>query len=288
MATTISPQPTALQSYEAEKRIDWVQVLRFVVLTIIALYMLMPFLWSLLTSFKPLAEVDLQVWPMHWVPGNYAEVFRTIEFGRYYLNSIMIAVWVTLLQVSTSAMAAYAFSRLKWSARDKIFMLYLATMMIPGVVLTIPNFFVMMKLHLYNTYAGLIIPGAFSAFGTFLLRQFMLSLPTSLDEAAEIDGASEWQVFTEVILPLARPGLIVLTIFTFFGNYGSFTWPLIMIRDAALRTLPIGMMYFDSQYGTATNLLMAGSMMSIIPLIIIFILAQKQMVRGIQIGAVKG
>jgi ABC-type glycerol-3-phosphate transport system permease component len=175
---------------------------------------------------------------------------------------------------------------LRWRGRDQLFLLYLGTMMIPGVVLMIPNFWLMLKLNLYNSYAGLIIPAAFSAFGTFLLRQ--LTLPVSLDEAAKIDGAGDWTVFTEIILPLSRPGLIVLAIFTFFGSYGSFFWPLVLIKDDALRTLPLGMMYFDSNYGTQTNLLMAASLMSILPLIVLFVCLQKYLVHGIQLGAVKG
>ncbi len=269
-------------------KIPWGQWARFAVLTAIALVMILPFLWQILTSFKPLSEVELGIWPQTWLPGNYAEVFRQVHFGRYYLNSVFVACWVTLLQVSTSALAAYAFSRLNWPGRDRVFLLYLATMMIPGVVLMIPNFWIILNLGLYNTYAGLIVPAAFSAFGTFLLRQFMMGLPTSLDEAAEIDGASEWRVFTEVILPLARPGLIVLAIFTFFGNYSSFFWPLVLIKDDALRTLPIGMLMFDSTYGRQTNLLMAASLMSIAPLIVLYVVLQKHLVKGIQMGAVKG
>jgi multiple sugar transport system permease protein len=150
----------------------------------------------------------------------------------------------------------------------------------------------MFKLQLLDSYSGLILPAAFGAFGTFLLRQFMLTIPTSLDEAAEIDGASKWQVFIDVILPLARPGLIVLAIFTFLGNYASFFWPLIMIKSAYLRTLPIGMIYFESpngaNYGLQTELIMAAAVMNIVPLIILFVILQKYLVAGIQLGAVKG
>lgn len=287
MATsTVPAEKIARRPDSTKKRVA--TSLRFAILIVLALFMLLPFVWQILTSLKPLIDVDGQLWPKQWLLGNYIDVFKQIHFGRYYLNSVVIAVWVTLLQVATSAMAAFAFSRLRWPGRDKVFLLYLVTMMIPGVVLMIPNFWIMLKLDLYNSYAGLIIPSAFSAFGTFLLRQFMLTLPSSLDEAAEIDGANEWAVFTDIVLPLARPGLIVLAIFTFFGNYASFFWPLVLIKDDALRTLPIGMMYFDSNYGTQTNLLMAGSVMSILPLIILFIVLQKYLVRGIQMGAVKG
>ncbi|MCL1910501.1 MAG: carbohydrate ABC transporter permease, partial [Kiritimatiellaeota bacterium] len=169
-----------------------------------------------------------------------------VNFGRFYWNSIFIASWVTFLQVLTSAFAAYAFSRLKWRGRDKVFMLYLATMMLPGLVMMIPNFQIMIKFGLVDSYAGLIIPAAFSAFGTFLMRQFMLTIPSSLDEAAEIDGANKWQIFWNVIMPMARPGLITLTIFTFMGNYNSFFWPLVMLRTTSKYTLPIGMLFFDS------------------------------------------
>lgn len=211
-----------------------------------------------------------------------------VTFGRFYWNSIFVASWVTFLQVLTSSFAAFAFARLKWRGRDKVFMLYLATMMLPGLVMMIPNYQIMIKLGLVDTYAGLILPAAFSAFGTFLMRQFMLTIPTSLDEAAEIDGASKWQVFWNVIMPLARPGLITLTIFTFMGNYNSFFWPLVMLRTTEKYTLPIGMLFFDSSRGQSTHLLMAAITMSVLPMVVVYVLMQKQMVKGIQLGAVKG
>ncbi len=259
------------------------------VLAAIALTMLMPFLWMLLASFKPLEEVEqLNPLPTVWHPENYRKVFEQIPFARYYFNSVFIAAWVTFLQCLTSAMAAYAFARLRWRGRDVVFRLYLATLMIPGVVTMIPNYALMVKLHLLDSYLGLIVPAAFSAFGTFLLRQFMLTIPPSLDEAAAMDGASAWQIFWDLILPLARPGLITLAIFTFMGNYGSFFWPLILIKSEHLRTLPIGMLYFDTNYGRQTNLIMAASVMNIIPLILLFVVSQRFLVRGIQLGAVKG
>jgi multiple sugar transport system permease protein len=177
---------------------------------------------------------------------------------------------------------------MRWLGRDKVFQLYLATMMIPGAVTMIPNYTMMVKMGLLDSFAGLIIPSAFGAFGVFMLRQFMITIPTALDEAAEIDGASPARIFWDVILPLARPGLITLAIFTFMGNYGSFTWPLIMIKSEHLRTLPIGMLFFDTVYGRQTNLIMAASVMNIIPLIILFVTTQKYLVKGIQLGAVKG
>jgi len=267
----------------------WRKSAGYLLLTAIALTMLLPFLWMVLASFKPLEEVDqLNPIPTVWHPENYRKVFEQIPFARYYFNSLFVAAWVTFLTCLTSAMAAFAFARLRWRFRDGVFRLYLATLMIPGVVTMIPNYALMVKLHLLDSYQGLIVPAAFSAFGTFLLRQFMLTIPPALDEAAEIDGATRWQLFWDVIMPLARPGLITLAIFTFMGNYGSFFWPLILIKSEHLRTLPIGMLFFDSNYGRQTNLIMAASVMNIIPLVILFLVSQKFLVRGIQLGAVKG
>jgi len=252
---------------------------------------LLPFTWMVLASFKPLNEVQqLNPIPSRWQQENYTEVLNSkdISFKKYYFNSIFVAGWVTLLCCLTSSMAGYAFARIRWPGRDHVFKLYLGTMMIPGVVMMIPNYTLMVKLHLLDSYVGLIVPAAFTAFGTFLLRQFMLTIPSSLDEAATMDGASHWRIYWDVILPLARPGLIVLAIFTFMGNYGSFFWPLILIKSEHLRTLPIGMLYFDTMYGKQTNLIMAASVMNIVPLIIVFIILQKYLVAGIQLGAVKG
>jgi multiple sugar transport system permease protein len=263
----------------------------YTMLTCFAVTTLLPFSWMVLASFKPLSEIELlNPFPSDWQPENYTDVLNSedISFKKYYFNSVFVAAWVTLLQCFTSSLAAFSFSRLKWRGRDTVFKLYLGTMMIPGVVTMIPNYTLMVKLHLLDSYAGLIVPAAFSAFGTFLLRQFMLTIPPSLDEAATIDGASHWQIYWDVILPLARPGLIVLSIFTFMGNYGSFFWPLVLIKSEHLRTLPIGMLYFDSMYGNQTNLIMAASVMNILPLIILFIVMQKHLVKGIQLGAVKG
>jgi ABC-type glycerol-3-phosphate transport system permease component len=261
------------------------------VLTIMSLLLILPFVWMVLTSFKELGEVGGASWlPADggWQPENYLEVFRQIPFARYYWNSLFVACAVTFCQVLTSSMAAYSFSRLSWPGRDKVFMLYLATMMLPGLVMMIPNYQIMIALGLVDTLIGLVLPAAFTAFGTFLLRQFMLSIPTSLDEAAEIDGAGKWRIFWDVVLPLARPGLITLTIFTFMSNYHSFFWPLVVLRSEHKYTLPIGLLYFDSTGGQETNLLMAAITMSVLPMVLVFVFLQKYLIRGIQLGAVKG
>ena len=268
----------------------WQLVLIYGTLTLVSLSTLMPFLWMVLTSFKPLEEVtNITPVPVKPHPQNYLEVSDQARyFGRYYLNSLFVASWVTFLTILTSSMAAFAFARLRWPGRNQVFTLYLATMMIPGVVTMIPNFAVMVQLRLLDSYQGLIIPASFSAFGTFMLRQFMLGIPKALDEASIIDGAGAWRVFFDVIMPLARPGIITLAIFTFLGNYGNLFWPLIMIKSESMRTLPIGLLAFDSSYNKATHLMMAAAVMSLVPPMLLFIVSQKYLVKGIQLGAVKG
>lgn len=268
-------------------------------LVALSLTMVLPFIWMVLTSLKSLDEVGLET----WLPGrfrweNYAVLFgigvdestraQGIAYGRWYWNSVFVAACVTYLQVVTSSMAAFSFSRLNWFGRDKVFFLYLGTMMLPGLVMMIPNYQVMISLGLIDTYWGLVIPAAFSAFGTFLLRQFMLSIPNELDEAALIDGASKWRLFWDVILPLSRPGLITLTIFTFIGNFHSFFWPLVMLKSTHRYTLPVGLLFFDSSQGQQTNVLMAAITLSVVPMLVLFVVLQKYLVKGIQLGAVKG
>jgi multiple sugar transport system permease protein len=273
---------------------------KHLVMILVVVAMMLPFLWMVGTSFKPHSEVERAAFVPETVQTqNYAVIFRKapdaftgkfldLDFSRWYLNSVLIAGWVTALQVLTSSMAAYAFSRIAWPGRDKVFLLYLGTMMIPGLVLMLPNYQIMVSLHLVNTYSGLILPAAFSAFGTFLMRQFMSGISKSYDEAALIDGATHLQLFIDVILPLARPGMVALVILCFLGNYQSFFWPLVMVKDDYLRTLPIGLLSFNGQYGQQTELLMAATLMSVVPLIALFVILQKQLVAGIQLGGVKG
>ena len=259
------------------------------VLVLVSLAMVLPFLWMVLTSLKPLVEVGLEDWlPSKPRWSNYMEVFHVIPFARFYWNSLFVASWVTFLQVFTSSLAAFSFSRIRWPGRDKVFLLYLSTMMLPGLVMMIPNYQIMITFGLVDTYSGLVLPAAFSAFGTFLLRQFMLTIPSSLDESAEINGASKWQLYWNIILPLSRPGLIALTIFVFMGTYRSFFWPLVMLKSMHKYTLPIGLLFFDSTRGQSTHLIMAAVTMSVLPMVLLFVMLQKYLVRGIQMGAVKG
>lgn len=262
-----------------------------VLLAALAFILALPFLWMILTSIKPLSEVGLpNWWPETFRWSNYSTVFSMpgIQFGRWYWNTIIVSACVTLLQVFTSSLAAFSFSRLEWPGRDKLFLMYLGTTMLPGLCMMIPVYQIMIHMRLVDSYLGLIIPSAFTAFGTFLLRQFMMTIPKSLDEAAEIDGASKWQLFWDVIMPMAKPGIVTLAIFTFMGSYQSFFWPLVMLKTTARYTLPIGLLFFNSEQGQETTVVMAAVTMAIVPMLLVFVLLQKKLVKGIQLGAVKG
>ena len=262
-----------------------------IVLTITAVLLILPFTWMILTSLKLIDEIGADSWlPEVCQWHNYRDVFtmKGIFFGRWYWNTIFVSCWITFLQVFTSSLAAFSFSRLQWKGRDQVFFLYLATMMLPGLVMMVPNYQNMVLLGLVDSYTGLILPAAFSAFGTFMMRQFMMNIPKSLDEAAEIDGATKWQLFWDVVLPLARPALVTLTIFTFIGNYNNLFWPLVLMKTPDKYTLPIGMLSFQASQGQQAHLLMAAVTMSVVPMIIVFVLLQKQLVKGIMLGGVKG
>jgi multiple sugar transport system permease protein len=213
-----------------------------------------------------------------------------VPFALFYLNSLFVCAAVTAAQVATSALAAYAFSRLRFPGREKIFFSYLATMMIPGSVTLIPVFVLMRVFGWIDTYKALIIPAAFSAYGTFLLRQFFMTIPRDLEDAAKIDGCSHWSIFVRVILPLSKTALATLTVFVALGNWVSFMWPLLVTNSAAKRTLPVGLAYFQELYQYAQpdwGLLMAGSLITTVPVMIIFLFSQKFFVEGIKLQGMK-
>jgi len=276
------------------------KLLTYFVLGVVGLWMLLPLLWLLSTSLKSPGEVFTTqgnplraLMPHPAQPENYAKVYDVTHnmgggFTRWYLNSILVAVVVTLGQVTTSACAAYAFARLRFPGRDKLFLSYLGTMMIPGAVTMIPNFILMRKLGAVDSYFALMLPPMFSAYGTFMLRQFFMGIPRDLEEAATIDGCGLFRIFTAVVLPLSKPALATLTIFTFMGNWQSFYWPLVVVTQDSMKTLPLGLLSFLGLYSAQWNLLMAGSLMMILPMIVVFVIGQKWFISGIQLGALKG
>lgn len=260
-------------------------------LTLGGITMLVPLLWMLSTSLKAATEIFSSTfawWPRQWIWENYVNAWRAVPFGRFYLNSLCVAACVTVGQIVTSAMAAYAFSRLAFPGRDKLFFAYLATLMIPGSVTMIPVFILMRMIGWVDSYKALIIPAMFTAYGTFMLRQFFMTLPRDLEDAAKIDGCSYWGIFWQIILPLSKPALATLATFTFMGNWASFMWPLIVINDMSKRTLPIGLETFKTMYSTDVTLLMAGSVMAMLPVILVFLFNQRFFIEGIKLTGIKG
>lgn len=266
-------------------------VAAYAALSIGSLWALFPFLWMVSTSLK--SDSQVLIYPPVWFPsppiwGNYAEVMRLLPFGRFLVNTMVVAVTVTILELITSSFAAYAFARLRFPGRDKLFLLYLATLMIPGQVTIIPNFLVMSWLGWVDTYMALIIPAAFSAFGTFLLRQFFLSIPPELEQAARIDGCSYFGIYRHIILPLSGPALATLAVFAFMTQWNAFLWPLIVTNKETMRTLTVGIRYFGDDAPGQFNYLMAGTVMSIIPILIVFLVLQRYFVRGVALTGMGG
>ena len=290
-------------------------VLIYAILLLVLSGMVVPLVWTLLTSFKYNVDVTLGWIPPRWTTDNYVGVFHAFSFLRYYANSLVIATAVTAVQVATSALAAYAFARLQFRGRDVLFLGYLSTMMIPADVLMIPQFVLMKKipeflnavlatdffsgfLYLGSHYIGhpvgldsffaLIVPGCFSAYGTFMLRQFLLGISREIEEAALIDGCSAWGVFWHVVVPLSKPALGALAIFTFLGRWRAFLWPLIMTDSDSMMVLPVGLAKLSDLYVNDYGLICAGSVLMLLPMIAVFVFFQRWFISGIQLGAVKG
>lgn len=260
------------------------RALAYAVVTIGAFIMVAPFLWMASTAFK--SGGSAFDYPPSWIPQpftleNFREVWTVVDFGRYLFNSIFISVCVTAGEVLTSALAAYAFARLRFPGRDAMFLMYLGTLMIPGQVTIIPNFILMRYMGWINTYEGLIIPTAFTAFGTFLLRQYFLSIPRELEEAARVDGAGYFQIWWRIIMPLATPAIATLGVFSFMGAWNSFLWPFIMVSTSDMRTLTVALRSLQTEYGTEWGMMMAGSLIAMLPMLVIFLAAQRYFVRGI-------
>ncbi|WP_207760354.1 carbohydrate ABC transporter permease [Schaalia turicensis] len=262
-----------------------------VILGFVAFLFLIPFVWMVSTALKPADEVFAS--PPSLIGStiqfhNFRDAWNYLPFGKFMINGLIVATIGTILNVFTSALAAYAFSRINWKGRSKVFFLYLMTLMVPQEVLIVPMFIMMQKLGWMNSYYALILPWAFTAFGTFLLRQFMLTLPAELEEAATIDGASKFRVFTQIILPLAAPAMLTLGVFTFIGYWNSFLWPLLIISDVNMATVPLGLNMFMGQTGNQWNMLMAASTISVLPAAILVALVQKYLVSGIALSGLGG
>ncbi len=267
------------------------RILLYAFLAVISLIMILPFLWMLSASVK--REIDVFSFPIQWIPetfqwSNYKKIWTEMPFTTYYLNTIKIAASVTFIQLFTCSLAAYAFSKIEFPGRDKIFIGYLATMMIPYQVIMIPQFMIIRNMGLVDTHMALILTAAFNPFGVFLFRQFFMGIPEELSEAARIDGCCEFRIFAHVILPLAKSAAASLTIFTFVDRWNDFLGPMIYINSDKMKTLQLGMRNLQTELSSSYALLMAAAVCASIPTIVVYLLAQDFFVEGIAATGVKG
>jgi multiple sugar transport system permease protein len=251
-----------------------------------------PFLWMLSASFK--IPADIFQYPIEWIPSSWnLENYSTVWGGKYkfilyYWNSIKITLWTVAGSLITSSLAGFAFAKLNFKGRDQLFLLYLATMIIPSQVLLVPRFIVFDQLGLVNSHLAIILPGMFTVFGTFVMRQFFITLPNELLEAAKVDGSGYWRMYWQICLPLAKPALVSLLILTFTWHWNEYDNPLIFLRDRDLYTLPIGLTNFVDENGTDYTLMMAASVSALIPLIVVVAFFQRWFVEGIANTGLKG
>ena len=249
-----------------------------------AAIVLLPFVYMVVTSLETNAQIGSltpQFIPQPFEWGNYQSVWEQLPIGRFFINSMIVAVAITGCQVITASLAAYAFARLRFPGRGALFAVYLATLIIPFQVTLIPNYILIHYLGWHNTYQGMIAPFVSSVFSTFLLRQFFLTLPADLEEAALLDGAGHFSIYARIVMPLAKPALAALVIFAFLGSWNNFLWPLVVVDTESLKTLPLGIIEFQSQYTIQWNLLMVGASLSLIPVLVVYVIAQRWIVEGI-------
>lgn len=261
-----------------------------VVLVIASVLALFPFLWMISSSLR--TDVDLFKNPTNWIPqtlylDNYREVWQAIPFGQYVLNTVKLSVVITVLQVLICSMAAYAFAKLKVPFKSAVFILFMANLMMPWQSIMVPQFAVVSRLGLYNTHTGYMLIQLFSGFGIFLMRQFFLSLPNELNEAARVDGYSEWRIFWRIMLPLSAPALSTLTIFTFTYMWNDYLAPLIYLNDDTLKTLQLGLKAFQTEHTTDYGLLMAGTVIATIPMVAVFLAGERFFIQSVATTGMK-
>ncbi len=252
--------------------------------------MILPFLWMLTTSLK--SDVSVLRMPPQWIPtdwkwSNYPSAWSTAPFGRYFFNSFFIAITTTIGEVFTTILAAYAFAKMQFFGKNLLFAILLGTLMIPGEMLLIPNYVTITRFGWFDHYEALIIPWLVSVFGIFLLRQFFRSLPDELWDSARIDGCRRFRFLWQIIVPLSKPAILTVALFKFLGSWNAFQWVLIMTNSEPMRTVPVGLTTFSSEIGTQYELLMAASVLAILPVLILFFFAQKQFIQGVARTGIK-
>ena len=266
-------------------------VISQVLLSLVALLFLVPIIWMVLSALKPSAEVFTvppKLFGSEIMFSNFAEAWNYLPFGRFILNTLFVAGVGTLITLVASTTAGYAFARLNFKFQGGLFILYLSTLIVPQEVIVIPMFLVMQQLGWVNSYQALILPWAFTAFGTFLLRQFFITIPKELEEAAKIDGCGHLRILRSVIIPISAPAIAVLAVFTFITYWNSFLWPLIIVNDTSKMTIPLGLELFLGQQGQRWELLMAAATISMVPTVILVLALQKYLVKGIALSGLGG
>lgn len=269
---------------------NWRKLIIYFILATGGILMVAPLYWSFITSLKsPATAFDgnwiLPVKAISWQ--NYIEVIQLLPFGRFFLNSLFMAASITLLQVLTSSLAAYAFARLRFPGRERIFLIYLATLMVPGQVTIIPLYFIIKYFGWIDQYPGVIFPAAFTALGTFLLRQFFMTIPRELEDAAHLDGAGRFAIYWKIILPLSLPALTTLGIFVFINAWNDFFWPFIVLADPQKLPLPVGLTKLVTAHASDWTRLMAGTMLALLPALLVYIFFQRFINRGIVLTGFK-
>lgn len=279
------------QTPKNKKRVSGVTIVSFTILLLGLVVMILPFLWMVLTSFKTYADtVKLPIawFPEKWTLDNYQYVLEKMNFILYYKNSIIMVVGVILGQLFVCSLAGYAFAKIEFRFKNQLFILLMAVMMVPGQMTIIARYLLIYNLKLSDTYAGLILPLIPSIFGTFLLRQFFMGIPGELEEAARIDGCSYWGIYTKIMIPLAKGGMVTLAIFAFNSTWNDLMWPLIITNTERYRVLAVAVAAIKGAYDTKNNLLMAASVMVTIPCVLVFAAGQKQFIEGVASTGIKG
>ena len=275
------------------QRRDWrrpvARALLYLILLIGGLMMIFPFVWMVVSSLKSAAEIySLSLVPPNPSLANYREVLNETSFVRWFANSLIVALITTASVAFFDSLVGFVLAKYRFPGRQLIFLLILSTLMVPTEMLVIPWFVMSIEMGWTDSYWGIMFPGVISAFGVFLMRQFFLGVPNDIIDAARLDGFSEFRIFWKIALPLVKPAVAALCIFTFLGNWNAYIWPLIVVRSDEMRTLPVGIAFFSSEAGSAFHLIMAAAAMATIPVIIVFLVFQRQIIKGIALTGVKG
>ena len=276
-------------SFKVQNRL--IKTIIYAVMVLVVFLMLFPLFWIFATAVKPLEEIFMyppKIWPGEFRWNNFLEVLEISDFGTYFKNSFIVSFFATVITVCLNMIAGYAFAKYKFRGKEFFFLLMLCTMMIPLQVTMIPNFMIVSWLGLRNTYMGLILPPCAEAFGLFLSRQFMMSLPNELIESGRIDGASEFSIFRRIVLPNSKNLVNVLVIFTFMWRWNDFQWPLIIISDSRMYTIQLGLSMLNMTNYVNMNHLMAASLMAVLPVIVVFLVFQRRFVHGMVTSGIKG